>query len=105
MNSVRVKIDPRQGGCLGLYTLVYGTVKMKILGHTLEAPCTTEFDDQRYKRRSITVLDATPARMQITQSQRTDCARLVTCTTRLTLAECCQSVLVSECVLGPAQLQ
>ena len=34
LNSVRVKIDPRQGGCLGLCTLVYETVIL-IMSDTL----------------------------------------------------------------------
>ena len=89
---IQTKIDPRQGGCLGLCTLVYETVIIIKLGHTLEARCTIEFDEQRYKRRSIRVLDATPARMQITQSQHIDNARIVISTTGLTLTECCQSV-------------
>ena len=86
------KIDPRQGGCLGLCTLVYETVLMVIFEHTLEAQCTIEFDDQRYKRRKIRVLDATPARMHITRSQRKAMQGKVISTTGLTLTECRQSV-------------
>ena len=94
---ILTKIDPRQGGCLGLCTLVYESVMLKIIGHTPEVRSTTEFDNQRYKRRSIGVMDATPARMQITEAQYTDYARIVISTTGLILTECCQSVQ-SECV-------
>ena len=43
---ILTKIDPRQGGYLGLCTLVYETVIWVILGHTLEARSTSEYNDQ-----------------------------------------------------------
>ena len=46
VNRVKVNIDPRQGGCLGLCTLVYETVILVLLGRTLEARSTTQYDDK-----------------------------------------------------------
>ena len=45
LNRVRVKIGPRQGDCLGLYTRVYEIMIWAYLRSTQEARSGTEFDD------------------------------------------------------------
>ena len=85
---------PRQGGCLGCCAWVHETVRVVWFRISQKVRSITEFDDHQYKRRSIKILDATPARMLITQSQRIDYARIVISTTGLTQTQWCQSVTV-----------